>query len=667
MPFKKLNKWLNQKTKSLDPEPSPKKEGTPSEKKTPIPSEKKKRERGQRGGHASYTKTNSSQKDGKKRSPSGGSKQRLRPASRTQVKNLEQKSEAQRSSIQKLIKDFTSSKEPKLRICPLGGLEQVGGNMMFIEYENDIIIIDSGIEFADADLLGVDYSIPDVSYLEERKEHIRALIITHGHLDHIGAIPYILTKIGNPPLYGTSLTMGLVRKQLEEFALDKSAKVNVIDPSHILSFGKYVIDFFRVNHSIPDGIGLRIKTPVGNIVHTSDFKFDFTPADKTHCDIEKMAKIGDEGVLALLSDSTGAYKSGFTKSEEIVGNTLHNIIQGVTGRLIIASFSSLIGRIQQIIEYAEKHERQIFIAGRSLVNNLEIATKTGHIKVKKGTLKKLTPAVNQLPDRKILILTTGSQGEPMAALSRIALGDHQNLMIKKGDTVCFSSSPIIGNERAITNVIDNLTKLGARVITHSGLDVHTSGHGYQGDLMLMYNLMKPKYYLPIHGEYHMRVQHKNIIMKGCNHPENRTELLMNGDIIEFDREQNGRKSKHKIPLRPILVDGLGVGDIGTAVIRERKTMSESGVIVILFRVYSSSKRLISDPDVMSRGFIFLKSSESISHDIRQVAKKSYNTAIAKNQQIELRTLKRQIQGDIEMFIHRRIERHPLIMPIISFI
>lgn len=724
MPFKRLDEWLKRTAKNpageapqpqKTPEPKP---VSPQQPSPPLPassalqaggSQQKQHPRGRRGGRGRYPNSSSGPISGPNASaparpgqlsagpnPKRGGAPHKRAergaASATPVKLIGKtlsysakmralmqsapRTEMQdvsphhghTESVRQLIKDFSASKEPKLRICPIGGFEQVGGNMMFLEYGDDIVIIDGGMEFADDELLGVDYSIPDVTYLEERKSHIRGWFITHGHLDHIGAIPHILPKIGNPPIYATKLTLGLTEKRLEEFALDKGAKLIPIDPAKdVIKLGNFEVDFFRVNHSIPDGVGIRFKTPCGSVIHTSDFKFDFDPADGLPCDIAKMVQIGDEGVLALMSDSTNAHKKGFTKSERVVGETLREVIRDAKGRIIIASFSSLIGRIQQILEFAKLYDRKIFVAGRSLLANLEVATKTGHIRFPKENIRKLSADINQYPDHEVLILTTGSQGEAMAALSRIALGDHQNLTIKPGDTVCFSSSPIIGNERAVATVIDNLTRTGAKVITNNALDVHTSGHGYQGDLMLMYHLMRPKYYIPIHGQYHMRFGHKEMIHTGCGHPENLIEMLTNGDILEFDHERNARKSKTKLPLREIFVDGLGVGDIGTAVLRERKTMSDSGIVVIMFRAYAKSKHLVADPDVMSRGFIYLKASESIAQEIRDVAKAAYLHALEKNPQIDLHDLKYSVQGEVELFIHRRIERQPLVMPIVMWV
>jgi ribonuclease J len=559
-----------------------------------------------------------------------------------------------------VVKD--QEKGSKLRIIPLGGLEEIGKNMTVFEYENNILIIDMGLQFPEEGMLGIDYVIPDMTYLESRKHWIKAILITHGHLDHIGAIPHLLPKLNFPPIYGTKLTMGLIQKRLEEFALDKKANLQTIDFAKELKFGCFSADFFRINHSIPDGAGVLIRTPVGNIVHSGDFKFDFTPADQSPADFSKIARIGSEGVLAALLDSTNANRPGFTPSEQGICETLDDIVSKAKGRLIVASFSSLIGRIQQVINSALKYNRKIFISGRSMLDNIDIAEKLGYIRAPKGLIRKLSNNINSLPSNQVLVLTTGSQGESMSALTRIALGEHAYLTIKEGDTVVLSSSPIVGNERAIYTVINNLCAKGAKIISNSSMDVHVSGHAYQGDLKLMYSLLKPKFLIPVHGELYMRMAQKEVAMQ-VGIPANRILLVNNGDVIEATKE-GLRKSKQVVPANHIVIDGLGVGDIGTQIIRDRKTMAHNGVIVLLFKAYEKSEHLVGDPEVISRGFVYVKELAAIAKDTRIMAKKAYNDAIEAHPKGNIKELKNYIKNVLIRFFIKRLNREPMILPLI---
>lgn len=564
----------------------------------------------------------------------------------------------------KPLNSAKSTKSAKLRVIPLGGLEEVGKNMMAIEYKNDILVIDAGMQFPEEDMLGIDYVIPDISYLEKNKHKIRGIIITHGHLDHIGALPHILPKLNFPLVFGTPLTMGLSSKRLEEFALQKQAKLKNITADDKFRLGCFNLEFFRVNHSIPDGLGVFINTPVGNLVHTGDFKFDFTPADDKPADFAKIAELSSRGVLAAFVDSTNATKPGYALSERVIGENLDDIISHTSGRIIIASFSSLIGRIQQIIDICIRNNRKIFISGRSMEVNLAIAEKLGYIKAPKGVINKVnSKTLDHSPPNRTLILTTGSQGESMSALSRIALGDHNKIQIQKGDTVLLSSSPIIGNEKAIVTVINNLSRLGAKVITNSSMDIHTSGHAQQEDLKLMHSLLKPKYLVPIHGELHMRVAHKEIgLSLGRN--EKSIHLLDNGDILEFDNRGFARKSKEKLNVYDVMVDGLGVGDIGTQVIRERQIMSKNGIIVVLLNVDNQSKKLLEDPNIVSRGFVYMKESQKIYEEIKVVTRKTYEDLMKKDSKIKRKDLKNIIRITITKFVRKRIDREPMILPLI---
>ena len=554
----------------------------------------------------------------------------------------------------------------RMRIIPLGGLEEVGKNIMAIEYGNDIIIIDCGMSFARPDMLGVDYIVPDVSYLAQRKRNIRAIIFTHGHLDHIGAAQYVLPELGNPPMYATKLTAGLLKNRLREFALDKTAKIHEYDEDSKLKLGTFEIEFFRVNHSIPDGMGVFVKSPAGSLVHTGDFKFDHAPAIDKPADMQRIAEIGNKGIDVLLIDSTNAVKPGFCRSEKDVADNLEEIIAKTKGRLLIASFSSLIGRINQIVNIAAKYNRKVFLSGRSMIENMQLAENLGYTTYPKGSVKKIGPQVKSLPPSQTIILTTGAQGETLSALTRMSIGEHAHVKIQEGDTVVISASPIPGNELAIVSVINNLYRLGARVITNGDMDIHTSGHAHQEEIKLMYSMIKPKCYVPIHGELFMRMGHMEMIKKIASPHMSVTMLENNGDILEVTK-QGIRKSKQKIPANDILVDGLGFGDIGSKVIQDRKIMSENGLLIILFNSYEKTKRLVAEPDILSRGFVYVKESQAIAQETKKVAQKAFEQITADNRKIGLKDLKNELTKHISRFIRKRLGREPMIIPIIMYI
>jgi len=554
----------------------------------------------------------------------------------------------------------------RMRIIPLGGLEEVGKNITAIECGNDIIIIDCGMSFAGPDMLGVDYIVPDVTYLKERRRNIRGIVFTHGHLDHIGAIQYILPQLGNPPLYATKLTAGLIKNRLREFALDKSAKLHEYDEFSKLKLGSFEVEFFRVNHSIPDGMGVFVKSPAGNIVHTGDFKFDHSPAIDKPANMQRIAEIGRQGIDVLMIDSTNAAKPGFCRSELDIANNLEEIIEKTKGRLIIASFSSLIGRINQICNIAAKHNRKVFLSGRSMIENMKLAENLGYTTYPKGFVKKIGPHVSSIPPSQTIILTTGAQGETLSALTRMAMGDHARVKIKEGDTVVISASPIPGNELAIVNVINNLWAQGAKVITSGDMDIHTSGHAHQEEIKLMYSLIKPKCYVPIHGELYMRMGHVEMIKKVADPRMHIAMLQNNGDILEISK-QGCRKSKQKIPANDILVDGLGFGDIGSRVIQDRKIMSTDGVLLILFHAYEETKRIVSEPDIISRGFVYVKESQEIAQETKKVAQKAFEQITQNNRKIGLKDLKNELTRNISRFIRKRLRREPMIIPIVMYI
>lgn len=554
----------------------------------------------------------------------------------------------------------------KLRIIPLGGLEEVGKNITAFEYNNDIIIVDCGMSFAGPEMLGVDYIVPDVSYLEKLKHQVKGIIFTHGHLDHIGAAQYVVPKLGNPPLYASKLTAGLLKNRLKEFALDKNAKIHEYDENKILKLGHFEVEFFRVNHSIPDGMGLYIKSPAGTVVHTGDFKFDHAPAIDKPADLQRIAAIGRKGVDVLMIDSTNAVKPGFCKSEQEIAKNIEEIISKTKGRLIIASFASLIGRVNQICNMAAKHNRKVFLSGRSMIENMDLAEKLGYTTYPKGAVRDISPQVNNLPPSQVVLVTTGAQGETLSALTRMAIGEHAQIKIREGDTVVISASPIPGNELAIVNVINNLCAQGAKVITNGDLDVHVSGHAHEEEVKLMYSLIKPKCYVPIHGELFMRVGHAEKIRQIADPRMLITMLENNGDILEISA-QGIRKSKQKIPANDILVDGLGFGDIGSKVIQERKIMSTDGVLIILFHAYEKTKHLIGDPDIISRGFVYVKESQAIAGETKQVAKKAFEKIATENRNVSLQDLKKEVELSVSRLIRQRLGREPMILPIVMYI
>lgn len=549
-----------------------------------------------------------------------------------------------------------------LRVIPLGGLDEVGKNMMIFEYEHDLLIVDMGFQFPEEDMLGIDYVIPDVSYLMDKLTRIRGILITHGHLDHIGAIPYLLPKLGFPPLFASRLTLGLVRKRLEEFGLERKAKLHIVDPTKQIKLGNFAIDWFRVNHSIPDGLGIILRTPAGTVVHTGDFKFDYTPVFQAPADYAKIASLGSQNVIALFSDSTNALKPGHTLSEKKIGETLDEIIKTARGRIIIASFSSLVGRIQQIINSAALYGRKVFLSGRSMVDNVSIAQQLQFIKAPPGILHPINK-VGKTKDEHVLILTTGAQGEAASALTRMALGDHPHITIKRGDTVVLSSTPIPGNERSIYTVINNFVRLGAHVIFSQVMDVHTSGHGQKEDLKLMINLVKPKCLVPIHGELYMRQAHAEI-GRELGMPEKNIFMLENGDVMQISRGE-AYKTHERVSANYVMIDGKGVGDVGAQIIMDRQVMAENGVLVVLFTADAKTRKLMRAPEVISRGFIYMKESQEIVNEIIRLSRSAYDEAVSRMPQGKRGEIKAYIRGCLDRFSHKKIERRPLVLPIIA--
>ncbi|MDF2379328.1 MAG: ribonuclease J [Candidatus Gracilibacteria bacterium] len=547
-----------------------------------------------------------------------------------------------------------------LKIMPMAGLDEVGKNMNAIEFGDEIVTIDCGLQFPEPGMLGIDYVIPDTTYLEQNKKKVKAMLITHGHLDHIGALKHILPKLGFPPVYGSALTIGMIQKQLDEFKLTKRCDLRVVENGKPFKIGSYEVEYFLQNHSIPDSNGIVLRTPVGNIVHTGDWKFDFTPASGECADFQHLAKIGSEGVLALMGESTNAPIPGYTMSEKKVAEVLENIIEKAKGRVIIASFSSLMGRINQILHIAHKNDRKVFVSGRSMMNNIEIGTKTGFIKPPSGTLREIRQ-MGKHPSHKTIILCTGSQGEGLAALSRVAIGEHRDIKLTPSDTIVLSSNAIIGNEKSVVSMINKLLRHGVKVITNKHMDVHTSGHAKQEEIKLMLKLMTPKYLIPVHGEYLLRHAHKNLALE-IGMEDKKVIMAENGDIIETDGHTM-RKSKSKIPANNIFIDGHREGEGHLSkVMLDRQIMSENGVAIIAFRVNQDTGKLIANPAIDSRGLIYLKDSPEIYSKCVEAAKKAYEKGHARKASSD--EIKLDIKRSVGKVIMNMVKRNPIIMPFI---
>lgn len=570
--------------------------------------------------------------------------------------------------VPKVVRAKVPFIHPKvLRIIPIGGLNQVGQNMMIFEYEEDIIIIDMGFQFPEADMLGVDYIIPDISYLQDRLKKIKGIIITHGHLDHTGALPYLLPKLNYPPVFGTKLTLALIEERLQEFNIKQKAKLVVFDPSETIHFGKIKTSFFRVAHSIPDGVAVVIDTPEGKMVHTGDFKFDDKLAQEQSTklysgqEVNKMEFLGSQNVVTLFSDSTNALKPGHTMSEVDVGKTLEDVIKSTEGRIIIACFSSMIGRMQQIMNYAEKYNRKVFVNGRSMLNTMDIALKLGYMQFKRGLVHPIRKE-KDIPPQNCLILTTGSQGEAVSALARMANNDHKFIKIQPGDTVILSSKAIPGNEVSVYRLINKLCLLGANVIHNMIMDVHASGHGSQEDLKRMVTLIKPKYLVPAHGEYFMRMAHANL-GEQVGMPKENCVMVQNGNVLEV-RQGVMKVSTETVETKYILIDGKGVGDEGAQVMMDRQLMAENGILIILLNVNKKTRVLQGNPDIISRGFMYQQETDKIAHEFNFRAAQAYKNIMAKNPKATRREIKNYITQSVNQLAVQELDRSPVILALI---
>ncbi|MDQ0243247.1 ribonuclease J [Bacillus fengqiuensis] len=551
-------------------------------------------------------------------------------------------------------------KENTLSIFALGGVNEVGKNMYAIQYSNDIVIIDCGAKFPDESLLGIDLIIPDITYLLENKDKVRALIVTHGHEDHIGGIPYFLKKL-NVPIYATRFTLGLIELKLQEHKLLGDTEMVLIDSESNLEFGEISVSFFKTNHSIPDCLGIVFHTPEGNVVHTGDFKFDLTPANNEHSDIHKMAEIGSKGVLLLLSESTNAERSGFTPSERMVGDHIEEAFLKAKRKVIISTFASNVNRVQQVVDAAQKTNRKLALLGRSMVNVVEVAMERGYLRVPDGMLIE-AHEIHKMDPENVAILCTGSQGEPLAALARLASSNYRDAEILPEDTVILAASPIPGNERNVSRIIDNLFTLGAKVIYGSGSStkMHVSGHGYQEDLKLMLTLMKPTYFIPIHGEYRMLYHHR-LLAESVGVEKDNTFIVRNGDVVDI--ENSVARQTRKIPAGDVYVDGVGIGDVGEIILRDRKQLSEDGMLVIVITISKTERQMISGPDTISRGFVYARESEDLLKGINRLVKTTVHDLQEANVH-QWNVMKQHVKKAVGQYVFAKTKRKPMILPII---
>ena len=546
----------------------------------------------------------------------------------------------------------------KIKVIPLGGLGEVGKNITVIEYGEEIIVVDCGMTFPDSEMYGIDVVIPDVTYLVNNKDRVKGFFITHGHEDHIGAIPYILNQI-NAPIYATNLTIGLIQSKLEEHKMLDIVDLNVVKPGDTIALEKLKIEFIRTNHSIADSCALAIHTPLGIVVHTGDIKVDFTPVDGNVIDLQRLAKIGKQGVLLLMADSTNACHPGYTMSEKTVGETLDNLFSKGNGRIIVATFASNIHRLQQIINSSIKYGRKIAFSGRSMEKISEVAIRLGYLDMPEGLLIDLKD-LKLYNSNQITIVTTGSQGEPMSALTRMASSTHKNIQIEKDDMIIISANPIPGNEKAVSKVINELTQKGANVIYKSIEEIHVSGHACEQELKLLQSILKPKYFVPVHGEYkHLR---KHILIaEEVGLQKEKSFILENGDVLSLNRKSACISGK--VQAGNVLVDGIGIGDVGNIVLRDRKNLSKDGIINIIVAIEKETRSIISGPDIVTRGFIYVRESEELVNQIKEISYDSIQTSIDKNI-FKWSEIKNNIRNDVGSFIYSKTKRKPIIVPII---
>jgi ribonuclease J len=544
---------------------------------------------------------------------------------------------------------------PKLRIIPLGGLGEIGKNMMVVEYEDDFIVIDAGLMFPEEEMLGVDLVIPDISYLLERRDKIKGILVTHGHEDHIGALPYVLPQLG-VPVYSTKLTNGLISVKLKERKALAGANLRVISPGEIVTLGRFQIEFFPVCHSIPDATGLIIKTPLGTIVHSGDFKLDHTPVNGAPTDLSRLAQLGSEGVLLLLSDSTYSELPGYTPSERVVGEALDRIMSEAPGRVIITTFSSLVSRIQQVIDSAAKYGRRVFIIGRNMSDIVRMALELGYLHAPDGILGRLDE-IKRLPNNKIVFVTTGSQGEPTSALVRMANRDHRQVHIIPGDTIAISATPVPGNEAVVAKTMDNLLKQGANVVYSAIAPVHVHGHGSQEELKLLLSVVKPKYFVPIHGEYRHLSQHAKLA-ESIGIPRESIFVMEDGEVLEI--EAGTARLAGRVTSSNVYVDGLSVGDIGTVVLRDRKMLSRDGIVVVIIAVNRQTGKLLGRPDIVSRGFVDTREARKMLDESRELVAHVLDRGGDRSAQWSFVNAK--VRDTLNKFYYEQTKRRPMVLP-----
>lgn len=546
----------------------------------------------------------------------------------------------------------------KIKIIPLGGINEIGKNITAIEYKEDIVIIDCGLKFPDDDMFGIDIVIPDVSYLLKNSEKIKGIFLTHGHEDHIGALPYVLKQL-NVPVYGTKLTLGIVETKLKEHGLLSSTELIRVKPKDIIKLSSVSVEFIKTNHSIADSVAIAIHTPLGVVLHTGDFKIDYTPIDGEMMDFARLAEIGRKGVLVMMADSTNVERPGYTMTEKVVGETFNRLFGKANGRIIVATFASNVHRIQQIITAAQKYEKKVAVSGRSMENIVQVAIELGYLEVDKDVLVPIDQ-IGKYPNDKMVIITTGSQGEPMSALARMAASEHRKIAIIPGDTVIISATPIPGNEKFVSKVVNQLFKKGAEVIYDSVEKIHVSGHACQEELKLMQALVKPKFFIPVHGEYRHLKKHGELAME-LGLPEKNLVICENGDVIELTR--NYIKKNGSVTSGQVFVDGLGVGDVGNIVLRDRKHLSQDGILTVVVTIEKQTGKVVSGPDIISRGFVYVRESEGLMDEAREIVRSVLKNC-EERQITDWATLKSKIRDELREFLYEKTKRKPMILPII---
>jgi len=550
------------------------------------------------------------------------------------------------------------NEKAKVRIIPLGGINEIGKNITVIEYKEDIIVIDCGLKFPDEDMFGIDLVIPDISYLLKNKDKIRGIFLTHGHEDHIGALPYVLRQL-NVPVYGTKLTLGIVETKLKEHGLLSSTELIRVKPRDVIKLNSVSVEFIKTNHSIADSVAIAIHTPLGVVLHTGDFKIDYTPIDGEPMDFGRFAEIGKRGVLAMLADSTNVEKPGYTMSEKVVGESFARLFSKAKGRIIIATFASNVHRIQQIIDAARLHDRKVAVSGRSMENIVAVATELGYLEFEKDILVSIDQ-INKYPNNKVVIITTGSQGEPMSALTRMANSEHRKVNIVEGDTVIISATPIPGNEKLVSRVINQLFQKGAEVIYKSLAEIHVSGHACQEELKLMHSLVKPKFFIPVHGEYRHLKQHGELAVS-LGLPEENVLIPENGGVIEVNR--NSIRKNGTVSAGQVFVDGLGVGDVGNIVLRDRKHLSQDGILTVVVTLSKENNSIIAGPDIISRGFVYVRESEGLMDEAKEIVKDVLRECEESNI-TDWASLKSKVRDELRSYLYEKTKRKPMILPII---